>query len=246
MSDNGGFHERRTLPTQMRQAITALRQEYGCRIFIISLGDLRARNEPGRVRPWAATLDELARELDVLIFVSTGNRMPRSGMGVEQGITHYPGYLLEPANRLCEPAGAANIVAVGAFANGTGVRPITGALEPSPFSRVGPGAGGIRKPDFVDVGDTMVFDAPSASLPWAPRVPEAGVITLSHDFLRQLITSGSGASFAAPLLANKAAGLLRLFPAASANLIRALLAGAATVPEECEMRLRGASAATVS
>ena len=253
VSDNGGFHERRTLPTQMRQAITGMRQDYGCRIFVISLGDVRARNEPGRVGPWAATLDELARELDVLIFVSTGNRVPRSGMGVEQGVTHYPGYLLEPANRLCEPAGATNIVTVGAVANGTGiglrheldanVRPITGALEPSPFSRSGPGAGGIRKPDFVDVGGTMVFDAPSASLRCAPHLPEAGVITLNHEYLRQLITSGTGTSYAAPLLANKAAALLRLFPTASTNLIRALLVGAAAVPDECEARLRGMDAA---
>ncbi len=148
VDDNGRFFERRTLPTQMREAITRLRQDHGCRIFVISLGDLRARNEPGRVGPWAATLDELARELDVLIFVSSGNRFsPRGGPALEQGITHYPGYLLEPANRLCEPAGAANIVTVGSLTNGTGlgathehdahVRPITGALEPSPFSRSG-------------------------------------------------------------------------------------------------------------
>ncbi|WEX08503.1 S8 family peptidase [Chelativorans sp. AA-79] len=253
VGNNGRFYERRTLPTQMRETIIRLRQDYGCRIFVMSLGDVRARNEPGRVGPWAATLDELARELDVMIFVSTGNRAPRSGMAVEQGITHYPGYLLEPANRLCEPAGAANIVTVGSLANGTGlgarheldahVRPITGALEPSPFSRAGPGAGGIRKPDFVDVGGTMVFDAPSASLQWAPHIPEAGIITLNHEYLRQLITSGTGTSYAAPILANKAAALLRLFPHASANLIRALLAGAASVPEECEARLRGMDAA---
>lgn len=253
VDDNGQFYERRTLPTQMRQAIRGLREAHGCRIFVISLGDVRARNEPGRVGPWAATLDELARELDVLIFVSTGNRIPRSGMAVEQGVTHYPNYLLETANRLCEPAGAANIVTVGSLANGTGlganheldahVQPITGALEPSPFSRSGPGAGGIRKPDFVDVGGTMVFDAPAASLRWAPHLPEAGVITLNHEFLRQLITSGTGTSYAAPLLANKAAGLLRLFPDASANLIRALLVGAASVPEECDARLKGIDAA---
>lgn len=253
VDDNGRFYERRTLPTQMRQAITRLRQDHGCRIFVISLGDLRARNEPGRVGPWAATLDELACELDVLIFVSSGNRFsPRGGAALEQGITHYPRYLLEPANRLCEPAGASNIVTVGSISNGTGlgarheldahVRPITGPLEPSPFSRSGPGAGGIRKPDFVDVGGTMVFDAPSASLRCAPQLPEAGVGILNHDFLRQLTTSGTGTSYAAPLLANKAATLLHRFPQASANLIRALLVGAASVPEPCEARLRGMDA----
>lgn len=89
----------------------------------------------------------------------------------------------------------------------------------------------------------MVFDAPSASLRCAPHLPEAGVITLNHEYLRQLITSGTGTSYAAPLLANKAAELLRLFPAASANLIRALLVGAAAVPDECEARLIGMDAA---
>jgi Subtilase family len=240
VQDNGSFYERRTLPGQMRDAITRLRADFGCRIFVISLGDLRARNEPGRVGPWAATLDELARELDVLIFVSAGNRCPRGGAAVEQAVTEYPAYLLEPGNRLCEPAGAANIITVGALANGTGlgprhaedahVRPITNAMEPSPFSRSGPGAGGIRKPDFVDIGGTLVFDAPSATLQGAPRFPEAGVITLNHEFLRQLLTSGHGTSYAAPMLANKAAYLLQRFPWATSNLIRALLAGAAALP----------------
>ena len=86
---------------------------------------------------------------------------------------------------------------------------ITNALEPSPFSRSGPGAGGIRKADFVDIGGTLVFDAPSASLQGAPMFPEAGIITLNHEFLSQLLTSGNGTSYAAPMLANKAAYLLR-------------------------------------
>lgn len=247
VQDNGDFHERRTLPSQMKEAITKLRVDYDCRIFVLSLGDIRARNEPGRVGPWAATLDELARELDILIFVSAGNRCPRAGTVVEQGVTEYPDYLLEPANRLCEPAGAANVITVGSLSNGTGlaanhardthVQPITNALEPSPFSRVGPGAGGVRKPDFVDVGGTMVFDAPSASLQSAPQLPEAGIVTLNHDFIRQLLTSGRGTSYAAPMLANKAAHLLRRFPLASSNLIRALLVGAAELPDSAERLL---------
>lgn len=253
VQDNGEFYERRTLPRQMREAITHLSQMHRCRIFVVSLGDVRARYAPGRVGPWAATLDELARELNILIFVSAGNRAPRGGPAVEQAVTEYPGYLLEPANRLCEPAGASNVITVGALANGTGVgarherdahiQPITQALEPAPFSRSGPGAGGIQKPDFTDIGGTLVFDAPSARLQSAPHIPEAGVITLNHEFARQLLTSGMGTSYAAPMLANKAAGLLRLFPAASANLIRALLVGAASVPDACARRLAGLDAA---
>jgi hypothetical protein len=241
VQDDGSFYERRTLPSQMREAIGRLHADYGCRIFVLSLGDSRARNELGRVGPWAATLDELVRELDILIFVSAGNRMPRAGAAVEQGLTEYPSYLLEAANRLFEPAGAANIVTVGSLANGSGlgtrhlhdahVQSITNAMEPSPFTRSGPGAAGIRKPDFIDVGGTLVFDAPSARLQGAPMFAEAGVITLNHEFLRQLLTSGHGTSYSAPMLANKAAHLLRRFPWATSNLIRALLAGAATLPD---------------
>jgi len=250
VQDDGNFFERQTLPRQMREAITNMCEEYDCRIFVVSLGDVNAQYGRNRVGPWAATLDELVRELDILVFVSAGNRdSPRSGETVEEAITGYPGYLLETNNHLCEPAGGCNVVTVGSLANGSGLGPhhgfdahiqaITQEFEPSPFSRSGPGAGGIMKPDFVDIGGTLVFDAPSASLRSAPQIPEAGVITLSHDVARQLLTSSVGTSFAAPMLANKAAELLRLFPDASANLIRALMVGAAATPAACDLRLVG-------
>lgn len=255
ITDQGQFHERRTLPTQMRAAITQLHENYGCRIFVLSLGDVRARNERGRVGPWAATLDEIARELNVLLLVSAGNRTPRSGTSLEQAITEYPSYLTEEANRICEPGGAVNVVTVGSLAHSTGIGPehaenvhiqaITNPLEPSPFTRAGAGAGGIPKPDFVDMGGTYLVDAWSRTLRKAPRDAGAGVITLNHQFLNQLFTSATGTSYAAPLLARKAGELLRIVPAASANLLRALLVGAATIPDASKLKLAqiGADAA---
>ena len=50
------------------------------------------------------------------------------------------------------------------IAEDVNVRPITRALEPSPFTRVGPGIGRALKPDLVDVGGTMVFDPVVARL----------------------------------------------------------------------------------
>lgn len=248
ITDNGQFHERRTLPKLMREVFQRLTEAHGCRIFVISLGDSRSWFERGRVGPWAMTLDELARELDVLIFVSAGNRHPRSGNAVEQGVTEYPQYLLEQANRIFEPSGAANVVTVGSLSHASGIAVhhgdnahvqaiTTGPHEPAPFSRIGPGAAGIVKPDFVDFGGTMIFDAVTASLRTAPQVPEAGIMTLNHDFVRQLFTSGRGTSYSAPALARKAALLLQRYPNASANLIRALLAGAASWPDEAIQRL---------
>lgn len=247
VTDQNDFDDRRTLPTLMRTAIEHIRNAYGCRIFVLSLGDIRARFERGRVGPWAATLDELARELDVLIFVSAGNRNPRGGNASEQGVTHYPAYLLENANRIFEPAGAVNALTVGSLAHSNGLGPehefnahmqrITERDEPSPFSRAGPGGGGIKKPDFVDYGGTLVFDAVARRLQKAPYLANAGILTTSADFQRQLLVSKTGTSFSAPHLAYKAAQVLRQHGDGSANLIKALMASSARIPAASERRL---------
>jgi len=247
VNDRGRFDERRLVPSQMREALTTLNRDFGCRLFVIALGDTKQVYDGRKVGPWAATLDELASELNAVIIVSVGNRAPRGGPRLEQAVTEYPHYLLETTNRLCEPAGAMNVVTVGALAHGEGlgpelaefvhVRPITGALEPSPFTRVGPGIGGAMKPDLVDVGGTMVFDAVAARLRGGEDLPTAGVLTLHHRFLERLFTSGSGTSYAAPLVAYKAAQIFARFPNASANLVRALLAIAAQLPDESQRRL---------
>ncbi|GJM03904.1 MAG: hypothetical protein DHS20C08_24050 [Rhodomicrobium sp.] len=249
VTDNAQFPDKQTLPTQMRQAIESVHTEYGCRIFVISLGDSKAKFEKGRVGPWAATLDEIARELDVLIFISAGNRCPRSGDDVEEGVTHYPGYLLEEANELFEPAGAVNAVTVGSIAHANGleskhgddahVQTIADFGQPSPFTRTGPGAAGIAKPDFIDYGGTMIFNAVTAQLQDAKQIASTGLITTNNNFFNQLLVSKSGTSISTPMLANKAAQMLRRFPDASANLIKALMAGSASVPEEADRVLSG-------
>lgn len=247
LNERGEFPDRRLTPGLMREAITRLHAEFGCRIFVIALGDRKKIYDGGKVGPWAATLDELVAELDVVIIVSAGNRVPRSGNRLEQAVTEYPGYLLESTNRLCEPAGAMNVVTVGALAHGhgvgpdvadsVGVRPITIAGEPSPFTRVGPGIGGSLKPDLIDVGGTLIYDPIVARLRGGEDVVEAGVLSLHHRFIDRLFSGNSGTSFAAPLVAYKASQIMARFPYASANLIRALLAGSARAPAEAQARL---------
>jgi hypothetical protein len=247
VNDRGTFDDRRLVPSQMREAITILRQRYGCRLFVSALADIRRVYDGGKVGAWAATLDELVRELDVVIIVAVGNRSPRSGNRLDQAVTEYPRYLLEPSNRLYEPAGALNVVTVGALAHGEGldqigadevkVRPITQIDEPSPFTRIGPGVEGAVKPDLVDTGGTMVLDPLTAQLRWGESMPSAGVLTFHHRFVDRLFTSGSGTSYAAPLVATKAAQILARFPNASANLVRALLVGSGQVPAEAAAKL---------
>jgi subtilisin family serine protease len=246
-NDRGDFDERELVPSQMRSAIQQLRQEHGCRIFVCALADRRRVYSGGKVGAWAATLDEVARELDVVIIVAAGNRSPREGGVVEEAVTGYPGYLLEPANRLLEPAGAVNVITVGSLSHGPGldaelaeyvnVRPIAHQFEPSPFTRIGPGVGGAIKPDLVELGGTLVFDAATRRLRGGKELASAGVVTLHHRYLDRLLTAASGTSYAAPMVAHKAAKILTILPQASANLVRALLAGSAQVPKEAVERL---------
>jgi subtilisin family serine protease len=231
----------------MREAVTTLNERFGCRLFVIALADTKRVYDGGKVGTWAATLDELAREMNVVIVVSAGNRAPRGGNRIEQAVTEYPRYLAEEANRLFEPAGAINVVTVGSLSHGNGldgrlgeefaVRPITAEGEPSPFTRAGPGVEGSIKPDFIDLGGTMVLDPLVQRLRDGRDVASAGLLTLHHRPVEQLITSGSGTSYAAPILAFKAAQILTRFPDASANLIRALLASSASIPEAAQLRL---------
>lgn len=238
----GRFEDKKLVPSQMREAIATLHERFGCRIFVISLGDNKRPYKGGRVGPWAATLDELARELNVLIVVSAGNRGPRGGPQIEEAVTEYPRYLLEESNRIFEPAGAINVLTVGSLAHGHGMtqamiadinmHAITQEHQPSPFTRIGPGVGHSIKPDLVDVGGTLVFDALTMRLRKGEDTPSAGILTLHHLPAEQLFTSGSGTSYSTPLVAFKAGQLLKLIPHASANLLRALLANAAKVPGE--------------
>jgi Subtilase family len=247
VNEHGRFDDKRLVPSQMREAITTLHQQFGCRIFVSSLADNKHVYRGAKVGAWAATLDELARELNVVIIVAAGNRLPRSGTRLDQGVTEYPHYLLEPENRLFEPAGALNIVSVGSLAHGHGLdqtladdvkgRPITLAGEPSPFTRVGPGVGGAVKPDVVDTGGTMIVDPLTVSMRGGDSLASAGVMTLHHRYVDQLFTTGSGTSYAAPLVGAKAAQVLRRLPNASANLVRALLIGSARQDEATLARL---------
>jgi len=85
VNENGSFDDRRLVPSQMREAITTLNARFGAAFFVVSLGERKRTYDGGKVGSWAATLDELARELDIVIVVSvwqwkaTLGQSPRTG-----------------------------------------------------------------------------------------------------------------------------------------------------------------------
>ena len=251
VNDQGRFDDATTIPDQMDQAIRALHQR-GCRVVNIALGDKHLiPYDGGRVSLWAATIDTLARELDLIIIVSAGNSAggDRAPWGPQpERITQvYPDYLVSAENRIVDPATAAIALTVGSLAHANGLpttpvggaelRPVASLNAPTPVTRCGPGANNSIKPDLVDFGGTVLFDGMTQRVVTGDHYASAGMLTLRPDYLRGLLTSATGTSMAAPRVAYKAALLVRAMPRASANMIRALLALAASAPAEALQRL---------
>lgn len=249
VNDEGRFPKEVPVPDLMETAIKKLHVEYACRIFNVSLGDAKRIYKGGKPDAWAATLDSLARDLDILIIVSAGNRSDLAISFQDGIVAAYPQYLLTDASRILDPATGANVLTVGAIAHSNGiesedeelagVRPICGANEPSPFTRTGPGVRGMIKPDLVDFGGNAVWDGPTGTVANGDRKDTAGVWTMHHKPIEKLFRARSGTSFAAPNAAYKAALLLSHFPTASANLLRSLLALSAAIPKAVTNRLGG-------
>lgn len=246
VNDQGQFDDTAAIPVQMNDAVRALHQR-GCRVINIALGDSHLiPYDGGRVSQWAAMLDTLARELDIVIIVTAGNsagdhRAPW-GTQADHITQNYPGYLVSATNRIVDPAPAAIALTVGSLAHANGLptedvagaelRAITEINMPTPVTRSGPGANGAIKPDLVDYGGTCLFDGMMSRVATGHHFASAGMLTLRPDYRAGLLTAATGTSMAAPRIAFKAALLLRALPTASANLIRALLALSASIPAE--------------
>ncbi len=248
------FPDEKLISTQMREAIEYFYREHGCRVFNISLGDDRLIFDGGKPSIWAWTLDDIARMLNIIIIVSAGNSWPPfQDSFSEKVLNDYPNYLLRSENRIIEPATAAIPLTVGSLAHSEAPRGAGGrddvALKavsprdaPSPFTRTGPGIGDAIKPEFCEYGGNLVFDHRLNTL--QPKNAEVEIVSFHHNYTTgRLFAWDKGTSLAAPKVAHYAALILSMLPRASANLVRALLASSASIPETANGIVLGLGAA---
>jgi hypothetical protein len=202
----------------------------GVRVINLSISDRDPFSGP-HLGLWSERMDELARELDVVIVVAAGNLRGSDLPDARSILDAYPGYLLDNQCRVAEPGAGANMLTVGSVARFTapqrvdgrqvpGDRAVAGEREPSPFTRIGPGAAGGIKPDVAHHGGNWVLNDVDIL-----ERNDFGVSAISTKGGGQSPFFGisNGTSFAAPRVTRVAAQVLNRYPDSSANLVRALI-----------------------
>lgn len=194
---------------------------------------------------WAAEIDRLCNEHDILIIQSIGNLRPshpapKSGVAelLISGKT-YPAYLSEECCRLANPAQSLQALTVGsvaydAFEQGDWQSFALRSGEPSAFSRSGLGIWDSIKPEVVEFGGDFLRtpgNAPSVTAPGHAK-------ECYPPLVRSMLHGGPaydrddvGTSYAAPKVTRIAARLQAVLPEESCLLYRALIVQSARWPE---------------
>jgi hypothetical protein len=217
----------------------------GTRIFNHSI----AANGPCRLvrmSAWAAEIDLLSHELDVLVIQPTGNIAGKTGTHVRPGILDnfstgrpYPDYLQDASSRISNPSQSLQAITVGSVGMTTlneGLRStIAGEGRPSSFSRSGWGLWETFKPEVVEVGGDYLLDASRSNISTA----ESCCLELVRSTFSTPGTATTkalvGTSFAAPRVTAIAAALQRLLPDQPTLLYRALIIQSARWPSWMEL-----------
>ncbi len=200
---------------------------------------------------WAATIDHLSAEHDILFVQSVGN-LRTSSPGPWPGIAEhlaqgrgYPEYLFEDSSRVANPGQSLQALTVGSIAYGAfeanGWRSIADREgAPSAFSRTGLGPWDVLKPELVEYGGDALVDA---NHPPAVKVDDVGGVNppLLRSTLRSVGPAHSrdqgGTSFSAPKVARIAAAVQAALPGEPSLLHRALLVQSARWPSWAESLL---------
>jgi len=221
----------------VEEAIRHLHGTHGVRIFNLSIGYSEPFNDL-HLGPLTETIDDLVRELGLVVVLPTGNAPANLSARTPSGhhiIADKPEFFFAPEHRLSEPGPAALAVTVGALAlsgapaelpGRVGWQAAADADEAAPFSRTGPGLGTnsrrANKPDVTHYGGNLVVSDTGNVV--HNDLGASLISTSTRGSGGQVFATVNGTSYAAPAVARVAADIAYAYPDASGNLVRALLA----------------------
>ena len=232
-------------PAVLREVVKRYREgKRKTRIFNHSI-NVDAPCRTRHMSAWAAEIDLLSNDHNILIIQSAGNLKasrpaPRPGIAEQIAVgKSYPSYLGEPACRIANPgqslqALTVGSVAYGAFEDGAWRSLASEDGQPSAFSRSGLGIWDSIKPEVVEYGGDCLI---SGSNPPTVDTPTLGR-KCYPELVRSTMHGGPafdrddvGTSYAAPKVTRIAARLQSLLPDESCLLYRALIVQSARWPE---------------
>lgn len=199
---------------------------------------------------WAAEIDLLSQQYDILIVQSAGN-IPLSGPPSQPGIQdhlaanrNFPSFLLEPSSRIANPgqslqALTVGSVAYGAFESGDWKTFADTQGAPSAFSRTGPSIWKVTKPEVVEFGGDSVR-SDSGDVQGGGKVSAACPPLVRSTMFPPGPAADrdvAGTSFAAPKVSRIAARLQHLLPNQPSLLYRGLIVQSARWPQWAEILL---------
>ncbi|NOU16265.1 MAG: S8 family peptidase [Bacteroidales bacterium] len=204
-----------------------------CKIFNLSVSsDSPFRSK--HMSPWAAIIDKLSYEKNILFIIATGNIKFDLIQGYISNGKNYPEYLEERNCKLANPSQSCFSLSVGSINHNSfedeNWSSLGGENDISAFSRIGTGIWNTIKPDVVEYGGGLVYSKNGAFL--IKNNEETSI-----ELLRSTFHGGSafgkesvGTSFSTPKVTNIAAVLKQLYPDENINLIRAFIAQGARLP----------------
>jgi Subtilase family len=232
-------------PTLLAEIVEFYHGQTGTRIFNHSItGRTPCRTQ--YMSAWAAEIDNLSWQHDLLFIVAAGNipfneRIGHLRLPIKENLQTgkpYPDYLLQDSCRIPNPAQSFQALTVGSVSLQTfkdlSKTSIAQQDYPSSFSCTGLGIWDSIKPEVVEYGGDVVSDGgipPSLTTP-----PE-----VCPDLVRSTLGGGPmsardaiGTSYAAPKVAHIAACLAAELPNESCLLYRALIVQSARFPSWVE------------
>lgn len=239
----------------IKQAIISAYNDHDIRIFNLSMNS-GSKNYNSDISPYAYILDTLAYELDILIFISTGNLAREDVEAIREEMTneqtservrnflHYPNHFYKPGfvsnSHFCEctnlniPAESMNNMTIGSLADNLQVGNYTDMSLGKEFPAY------YTKKYYIDyngeINGTKFNQNQRNKHIFKPDIVMPGGDVLTEDSAMKVISSdklglcyikNSGTSYATPLAANLAAKVIGKYPNLNMQSVKALLINSA-------------------
>ncbi|NEW85222.1 MAG: S8 family serine peptidase [Mariniphaga sp.] len=225
--------------SEVEDAIRNAYSKYNCKIFTLTIIFDQPLKNNARISEYAYTLDRLAYDLDVLIFIAAGNNTELTEGLLNPRPINYPLHFTDSKRNICSPADSMNNIVIGAVSDNfenNGVYVLSPDINfPASYTRKFNFA-------FNDIIKNSKRISKHLSKPdiACPGGDVDQSISSEHTGIKVLSTRQGlfydrdcGTSLSAPLMANLAARIIRTYPTLGNNMqsVKALIINSAFEPK---------------